>query len=154
MHPVAIETIPSRRFAALPRAGAHTGIAATFGRLGAAPDRHGLRPRVRGPMAAFRDDDPATVPVADLCAQAGVPLDAPVPDGRDAVVQAGGRVAVLTLHSPCTGIPAAWSRLHGARLPQAGAGPADAAPWEEYPNTPADTARADPITRVCVPLRG
>jgi AraC family transcriptional regulator len=100
-------------------------------------------------------DDPAAVPVADLRSHAGLPVtgDGPLPAGFDDLALPAARCAVLTLVGPYDGIPAAWAWLYGRWLPASGEEPADHAPWEEYPNGPADTAPAALVTRICVPLR-
>lgn len=155
MHPVVIETLPDRRLAALPHHGAYTGIGATCQALGDRVGALGLWPRVAGPMICLYHDDPAAVPVNDLRSHAGLPVadHDPLPEGFDDLRLPGGRCAVLTLTGPYTGIPAAWAWLYGQWLPASGHDPADSAPWEEYPNSPRDTAPDALITRICVPLR-
>jgi AraC family transcriptional regulator len=154
MHPVAIETYAPRTLACLPHRGAYTEIGETFARLAAEFGARGLWPRVTGAAVALYYDDPAATPVAELRAHAGMPVAGPMPEPFDAVETQGGRVAVLTLKGPYTGIPAAWAWLYGTWLPEAGEEPADAAPWEEYPNSPMDTAPESLVTRICVPLKG
>jgi AraC family transcriptional regulator len=156
MHDVTILGLPAMRLAALPHTGPYIGIGATFGRLMDAIARSGLMPHLAGPAVAIYHDDPSSVPAAELRAHAGMLLGdaAPVAAGLDDVTVAGGRHAVLTLKGPYSGIPAAWIWLYGDWLPASGEEPGDRAPFEIYRNSMADTAPADLLTEICVPLKG
>lgn len=153
MHPVTIETAPAFHIAAIPHHGAYPGIGATFGRLYVALKAQGLFVRIAGPGVAVYHDDPSVTPVADLRAQAGVVVTpGPLPEGFDAVDIPGGKQAVLHLKGPYDGLAAAWDWLYGTWLPQSGEVPADRPPFETYLNSPFDTAPADLITEIRVPL--
>ena len=65
-----------------------------------------------------------------------------------------GRVAVLTLTGSYSGLAAAWDWLYATWLPASGEAPSDGPAWEEYPNSPANTAEPALITRICGPVRG
>jgi AraC family transcriptional regulator len=155
MHDVTVETLTDIRLAALPHAGPYIQIGTTFGtlmqRLGAA----GLIPRLAGPAVGLYHDDPSSVPAAELRAHAGMEVadDRPLPADFDDVTVPGGRHAVLVLKGPYTGIPAAWTWLYGTWFPDSGEEPADRAPFEIYRNSMADTAPAELLTEICVPLR-
>lgn len=155
MHPVRIDNLPARRLAALAHRGAYTGIGATAEALWQRMVATGLVARVAGPAVAIYHDDPSAVPVDELRSHMGLEVagDTALPPGFDDLNLAGGRHAVLTLRGPYSGIPAAWVWLYGQWLPASGEEPADRPPFELYPNGPHDTAPADLITEICVPLR-
>jgi AraC family transcriptional regulator len=155
MHDVTIQILPDMRIAAVPHVGPYFQIGETFGKLMQAIGQAGLFPRLAGPALGIYHDDPSSVPAAELRAHAGMQLsDAkPLPAGFDDVTVRGGRHAVLTLKGPYTGIPAAWTWLYGEWFPGSGEEPADRAPFEIYRNSMADTAPADLVTEICVPLR-
>jgi AraC family transcriptional regulator len=154
VHPVTIQTAPALHLAALPHRGAYPQIGATFVRLYDLMQATGLIARIAGPGVAVYYDSPADTPAANLRSHAGVVV-APgeLPAGFDAVHLPGGRQAVLTLRGPYDGIAAAWDWLYGQWLPQSGEVPADLPPFETYPNSPAETAPADLITEIRMPLR-
>lgn len=155
MHDVAIRTLPDLRLVALPHVGPYFQIGQTFDALMRRIGQAGLMARLAGPAVGVYHDDPSSVPASELRAHAGMQLAdaAPVPPEFDDVTLPGGRCAVLTLKGPYTGIPAAWTWLYGDWFPASGEEPADRAPFEIYRNSMADTAPADLVTEICVPLR-
>jgi AraC family transcriptional regulator len=64
----------------------------------------------------------------------------------------GGEYAVLRYQGPYADMRAAYEWLYGTWLVQSGREAADAPAFEAYLNTPQDTAPADLITEICVPL--
>lgn len=84
------------------------------------------------------------------------PDDAPAVE-PDAPVEratiAGGDYAVLLHTGPYAELKAAYQWLYGEGLQQAGRTPAAAPPFELYLNTPLDTAPADLLTEIHVPVR-
>ncbi|QYK42283.1 MAG: AraC family transcriptional regulator [Paracoccaceae bacterium] len=154
MHPVRIETVPPLRLAALPHRGPYPSIGATFAALWDRMVAAGLVARIAGPGVAIYYDDPSATPAAELRAHAAVAIGGAeaLPEGFDDVTLPGGRCAILTLRGPYTGFPAAWAWLYGQWLPDSGEVPADRAPWEAYLNSPSDTAPADLLSEIRVPL--
>ena len=61
--------------------------------------------------------------------------------------------AVLVHTGPYASMGAAYRWLIGARLAQSGREPADATVVEEYLHSPRDTAPADLVTHIHLPLR-
>jgi AraC family transcriptional regulator len=154
MHPVTIETAAALHVAAIPHHGAYPDIGATFTTLFERLLAAGLAQRFSGPTVAVYYDDPSDTPVTELRAHAGIVVTpGALPEGFDTVDIPGGRQAVLILKGPYDGIPAAWDWLYGTWLPQSGEVPADRPPFETYPNSPLDTAPADLITEIRLPLR-
>jgi AraC family transcriptional regulator len=154
MYDVTIRALDGFTFAGLVHAGPYPGISDTFGRLGPALGQAGLGPVARQGIGVYYHM-PGQVPDADLRAHAGciVPDDANVPAPLEKIAMPGGRMAVLTLKGPYAGIPDAWTYLYGTWLPGSGEEAADRVPFELYPNSPMDTAPADLITEICVPLK-
>ncbi|NRF68341.1 AraC family transcriptional regulator [Aquincola sp. S2] len=122
-----------------------------YGCLGA---RGLLRPGMRS--LALYLDDPSAVEAAALRSQAGVagsvPMDAPPAPLQHARMTAGP-YAVLRHRGPYASMNAAYRWLFGTWLPQSGHDAADAPVVEEYLNNPRDTAPADLLTDICLPLK-
>lgn len=100
-------------------------------------------------------DDPQTVPEEELRSYAGFTVDedfifeAPI----EKVELKGGEHAVLLVKGPYTNLMPAYQWLYGEWLPTSGREPADCPPFEDYLNTPQDTAPNDLLTEIHVPLR-
>jgi AraC family transcriptional regulator len=54
---------------------------------------------------------------------------------------------------PYSNLKPAYDWVYGAWLPHSGREPADCPPFEDYLNTPQDTAPNDLLTEIHVPLR-
>lgn len=99
-------------------------------------------------------DDPSAVPEHQLCSRAGLS----VPDGVAAVPPllafevGGGPCAVLRHRGPYATMRAAYQWLYGHWLVNSGHEVGDAPVFEEYLNNPRDTAPADLLTDICLPL--
>jgi AraC family transcriptional regulator len=153
MFPIDTLTAPDRLAIGLPHRGAYMTVGASFEKLGAIIATRGLGPQVQG-MVAVYFDDPDAVPEADLrslCAYLAAP-GAPVPEGLTAELLPGGRFAVMRHRGPYAGLRASYRHLYGSWLPASGAEPRDTPPFEVYLNTPADTAPADLLTEIWLPL--
>lgn len=154
MFPVTIRTETERRLAAVAHKGPYPEIGRAFEKLASTIAARGLFPQV-GKMIAAYYDSPADVAPADLRSHAGfeVPpglaLAAPLEELR----MPGGRHAVLTFKGPYAGLQAAYDQLFGLWLPKSGETPADSPVFEIYLNTPMDTAPADLVTEICLPLQ-
>ena len=153
-HSVAIRELPSIDVVAVDHRGSYMGVGQAFdllfGRLAA---QRMARPGMRS-LAMFLDD-PSSVPEGALRAQACVagcapgPLEAPLYRTRIAP----GPYAVLAHKGPYASMKAAYQWLFGVWLGRCGREPADAPMVEEYLNSPRETAPADLLTNICLPLR-
>jgi AraC family transcriptional regulator len=154
MFPVEIRDMPAARVAALPHRGSYQSIGATFGRLWQRLGETGLVSRIAGPGIGLYHDAPGAVAVADQRAHAGVVIaaDATLPEGMDSIEIPGGRSAVLTFRGPYDGLADAWAYLYGHWLPASGEETADSPPYERNLNSPMDTAPADLVTEIVLPL--
>ncbi|MEX0285581.1 MAG: GyrI-like domain-containing protein [Paracoccaceae bacterium] len=154
MYDVEIKSLPDQRLAGIEHKGAYPQIGAAYEQLSAVFTSRNLWPHARGMVAVYYCD-PSAVPEADLRSLAGVSVtDAlDIPDDLQESTLPGGRHAVLRLKGPYTGLPSAYEYLYGAWLSETGEEPADAPSFEMYLNSPMDTAPAELLTDVCVPLK-
>ncbi|RZF31081.1 AraC family transcriptional regulator [Paraburkholderia sp. UYCP14C] len=107
-------------------------------------------------------DDAGVVEEQALRSKAGVLLPGPVMaevasavamDGGVSVTRIrGGEYAVLRHVGPYSDMRAAYEWLYGTWLVQSGREAADAPVFEEYLNSPKETAPAELITEICLPL--
>ena len=79
--------------------------------------------------------------------------DASPPSGISLDSTEAGRYAVYTHCGPHDGITAAYQRLFGSWLPTSGEEVNGRLCMEIYRNSPLDTAPADLLTDLCLPLR-
>ncbi len=154
MYEFELRDLPPYRLAGLYHSGPYPEIGRTFEELGAVFTSRGFWPQARS-MAAIYYDSPEAVEPDVLRSFAAVEVsdDFVTPEDLKEVTLPGGRHAVLRLTGPYTGLAAAWQHLYSVCLPGSGEVPADAPPFELYPNSPFDTAPADLLTNICVPLR-
>lgn len=114
--------------------------------------RNLVSPQIR--MIGIFYDDPEVVPEAELRSKAGVVLpqkvEATAPVSVTHVL--GGQYAVLRHKGPYADLAATYHWLYGEWLPKSGREAADAPAFEEYLNTPQDTAPADLLTEIYLPL--
>ncbi|WP_121316189.1 GyrI-like domain-containing protein [Paraburkholderia sp. RAU2J] len=103
-------------------------------------------------------DDPHVVDENALRSKAGVSLPHPLqvavtvnPPVSVAHVK-GGEYAVLRHKGPYSDLRAAYEWLYGTWLVQSGREAADAPVFEEYLNSPKETAPAELVTEICLPL--
>jgi AraC family transcriptional regulator len=153
MYPVIIRTDPARRLATMPHKGPYHEIARAFEKLGSTVAARGFYGRF-GHMVGVYYDSPSDVKAADLRSHAGLeaPADLPIDPPLEEVTLPAGRHAVLTFTGPYAGLQAAYDQLFGLWLPQSGETPANSPVFEVYLNSPMDTAQADLITEICLPL--
>lgn len=78
--------------------------------------------------------------------------DTPIAAPLTTVLLPATRVAALTFRGPYGGLPAGYTQLLGVWLPASGEVTADPPMYEIYLNTPMDTAPADLLTEICLPL--
>lgn len=106
-------------------------------------------------MIGLYYDDPSAVKESELRSKAGVylPRAVDVTGGPVSVASvAGGKYAVLRHQGPYADMAAAYQWLYGEWLVNSGYEAADAPVFEEYLNTPQDTAPSDLLTDICLPL--
>lgn len=150
---VEIRTLPTRPAVGLLHKGAFGQIGESFERLFSLMGAHGLTPHVRGPFGRYRDG-PDGMAEADLrshaCAFTDVALQPPPP--LEIFEVGGGTYAVLTYKGPYSAMKPAYDWLFGVWLPTSGREPRDAHVLEINLNTPMNTAPADLLTEICLPL--
>ena len=106
-------------------------------------------------MIGLYYDDPAAVKESELRSKAGVWLPHAVDVAGSPVNVtrvAGGKYAVLRHKGPYADMAAAYQWLYGEWLVNSNYEAADAPAFEEYLNNPKDTAPADLLTDICLPL--
>lgn len=109
-------------------------------------------------MVGVYYDDPGVVDENLLRSKAGVLLPAPVQASVTVSLPVsvahvkGGEYAVLRHKGPYSDMRAAYEWLYGTWLVQSDREAADAPVFEEYLNSPKDTAPADLVTEICLPL--
>jgi AraC family transcriptional regulator len=113
-------------------------------------------------MVGVYFDDPGVVEEQALRSKAGVLLPGPLMaevaaavamDGAVSVTRIrGGEYAVLRHVGPYSDMRAAYEWLYGTWLVQSGREAADAPVFEEYLNSPKETAPAELVTEICLPL--
>ena len=151
---VKIEDRGALRLAGQHHAGSYMGIGAKFEELAATATTRGFWGQTVA-MAGIYFHDPAEVPEEDLRSFAGFILkdEAAVPEGLEELGYMAGRVGVLTFKGPYSNMAEAYHYLYGRWLPESGEEAADAAPYEVYLNSPADTPAEDLLTQLCVLLK-
>ena len=153
MFDLEIRDLPIQRLAALAHNGAYDGVGAKFDTLTQMASANAYWPQVRG-IAGVHYDDPNTVAEKNLRCHAGLILSegAALLEGTEEVTLQGGKHAVLRYKGPYEGIKVAYDHLFGKWLPTSGEEPADAPCYEIYLNNPADTAPAELLTEINLPL--
>ena len=153
-HPVTIERRPALDVIALDHAGSYMQIGQAFDGLFGRVAALGLvRPGVR--MLGRFFDDPSIVAEADLRAQACVAgcAEGALPAPLLRTTLPAGESAVLVHTGPYATMGAAYHWLFGEWLVDSGREPADAPVVEAYLNSPRETAPADLVTYIHLPLR-
>ncbi|MGB4811603.1 MAG: AraC family transcriptional regulator [Methylophilaceae bacterium] len=134
--------------------GAYLEIGQAFDRLGSYLSARQLISNNTHMLGVYFDD-PSAVPAAELrslaCATVSQAMTLEAPLERYTI--AGGECAVLRYQGPYSGLPAAYDWFYSTWLPQSGREMRDAPSFEEYLNTPMDTAPADLITLIHLPLK-
>lgn len=154
MHDVSVKTLPSETLAVLPHRGAYMEIGKAFETLFGILVSRQLVGRI-GAMKALYYSDPTHVAEDDLQSAAGAvindsfPVDAPL-EKRET---RAGDYAVLRYKGPYADMKWAYEWLYGEWLTQSGREPDDAPCLEVYLNNPRDTAPADLLTDICLPLK-
>ena len=154
MYEMKVEDAPKRRLAAMAHVGPYHEVSKSYEKVSAIFTSRNLWQHARG-MVGIYYDDPSTVPEAELRSHASVELadDLVVPNTLEEVFIEGGESAVLMMKGAYSGLQEAYTWLYGQWLPQSGRMPADQPSYEVYMNSPMDTAPADLLTQIYVPLQ-
>lgn len=153
LHQVEIRELPDMTAGMVEHVGAYMDIGKAFetayGWLGM---RGLIRPGLRSVAVYY--DDPDAVAEEALRAAAGVLIDEDVAIEAPLIRKrvAGGPYAVLRYKGPYADMKGAYRWLYGEWLVTSGREAADAPVFEEYLNNPRDTAPADLLTDICLPL--
>ena len=151
---VRIETREAKRIVYLRHVGPYAGIGEKFQQLSAWAGPKG----VFGPnteMLGIYYDNPEVTPPEKLRSDAALTVGDGVEAEGDVQVGevAGGEYAIATHKGPYSGLMDAYRWLYAVWLPSCGRDPADAPGFEKYLNSPEDTAQADLLTDIYVPLK-
>ena len=150
---VVIRDVPAMNVVSLDHVGSYMQIGKAFDSLFGWLAARNLLPAEFRTVGIYYDD-PGIVHEVELRSKAGVVLpgdiDVAAPVG---VTQLrGGQYAVLRHKGPYSDMQAAYQWLYGTWLVQSGREAADAPAFEEYLNSPKETAPADLLTEICLPL--
>ncbi len=155
MHHVNIRHEPAFRLATVAHQGPYMQISRAFTELFGAVMSRGLYvPSMQ--MRAVYFDDPDSIEPEKLRSLAGIVVDegfsmvAPFQEFR----MQPTRLAVLTHKGPYVELRGSYDWMYGQWLPGSGEETANLPPFEAYLNSPMDTAPADLLTEICVPLKG
>jgi len=154
MFDVQVKQIDKIKLAGLPHQGSYMEVGSKFEQAVGLGMANGLIDGVPQ-MIGIYYSDPGSVDEKDLQSFAGFVLavgkEAPQPlEVRE--IEAGA-FAVLTHKGPYGELFKAYQWLYGQWLVDSGKEVADAPPFEKYLNSPHDTAPADLLTEICVPIK-
>ena len=149
---VRIETFDAIKVGRVRHVGPYNEVGPCFERLFAWAKDIGARP---GRVFSLSHDNPETVAPESLRSDACIELhtDATPPPGISLDSIGAGRWAVYTHRGPYDGIAEAYRHLFGSWLPGSDEEIDDRPCMECYHNSPLDTAPADLLTDLCLPLR-
>jgi AraC family transcriptional regulator len=157
MHEVVIRYVEPIEVLSVDHVGSYMQIGKAFDALFGWLAKHNLlAPEMR--MIGIYYDDPGVVDENALRSKAGVLLPHPlqvavtVSSPVNVAHVKGGEYAVLRHKGPYSDMRAAYEWLYGTWLVQSGREAADAPVFEEYLNSPKDTAPAELLTEICLPL--
>lgn len=154
MFDVALQTAPNKRLAALFHRGDYAEGSIAYQKVATMMSTGGHWPNTSG-MAGVYYDDPNVTPQPELRSHAGVLWNGDaIPEGLEEVVLQGGRYAVLRFKGPYAGLGEAYRYLYGPWLSSSQETLRDAPSYEHYLNDPTDTAPADLLTDIYMPLAG
>lgn len=152
MFNVDIETTPDKRLAALSHRGDYAEGSVAYQKVATIVSAGDHWASTKG-MAGVYYDDPEVTPAADLRSHAGVLWEGgAVPDGLEEVRLTGGRYAVLHFQGPYAGLGEAYRYLYGNWLSSQQETLRDAPSFEHYLNDPTNTAPAELLTDIYMPL--
>lgn len=139
---VIVQSMPAKRVLAVAHRGPYSNIGAAFARLDALLSQAAPSDLGCVEMVALYHDDPESVPVAELRADAGVVVTDPVavPSGLHAVTIPQGTYARALHEGPYERLADAWARFMGGWLAESGHRVGDGPMYERYLNTPMNAA--------------
>jgi len=147
-----IQTAPNKRLAALAHRGDYAEGSVAYQKVATIMSTGGHWPQTSG-MAGVYYDDPDVTPTEDLRSHAGVLWEGEkVPEGLEEVKLDGGRYAVLHYMGSYAGFGEAYRYLYGPWLSSSQESLRDAPSYEHYLNDPTDTAPAELLTDIYMPL--
>jgi AraC family transcriptional regulator len=150
---VEIKILPSLEMVSVPHAGSYMLIGKAFDTLFGRLIATG---RLHAPVRSIGlfYDDPSATPEADLRSRACATGDRALAHAAqlDAITLRAGRYAVLRHKGPYADMKDAYRWFYGGWLVHSGETVADAPVIEEYLNSPRDTASADLLTDICLPI--
>ncbi|MTH98393.1 GyrI-like domain-containing protein [Roseibium sp. RKSG952] len=154
MFNVDIKHFDTEILAGIPHKGAYMQIGEAFQKLGSHLTAHQLTGRCKA-MKALYFSDPTSVPEDELQSIAGAAVDPdfPIEAPLERFETQAGDYAVLHYKGPYENMRQAYDWLYGEWLVQSGREPADAPAMEIYLNDPYETAPADLLTEICMPLK-
>ncbi|SEE02921.1 AraC family transcriptional regulator [Rhizobiales bacterium GAS188] len=154
MYEIEIKTVPPLHVAAVDHDGSYLEIGRAFDRLFGHIGPRGLAtPSMR--LIGIYFDDPTAVPEARLRSRAGIVVDASTtiePPLSVARIE-GGPYAVLRHKGPYADMKPAYQWLFGEWLTRSGREAADAPVFEEYLNSPRNTAPTELRADIYLPLK-
>ncbi|MFZ6744798.1 AraC family transcriptional regulator [Undibacterium sp. JH2W] len=155
--PVSITSIDPVQLLSIDNTGSYMGISKTFDILvGCAASRQLFREDTR--WLGIYYDDAMTVDEDKLRSKACISAPQPLPEQAlqeplSLTELRGGKYAVLTYKGPYSDMQPVYRWFFGVWLPASGQEIDDAPPFEEYLNNPRDTAPADLLSNIYMPLR-
>lgn len=154
MFDVDIQTTADKRLAALAHRGDYAEGSVAYQKVATIMSAGSHWPQTRG-MAGVYYDNPEVTPSDELRCHAGVLWEGEtIPDGLEEVQLTGGRYAVLHLKGPYASLAEAYRYLYGPWLSSCQEALRDAPSFEHYLNDPSNTAPADLLTDIYMPLEG
>jgi len=153
MYDVEIKQFPAMRLASIAHVGNYMGIGTAFDKLTAwAVAGDHFRPQ--SIMLGLYYDDPQSVPEAELRSAAALTVDDGVTDDETVTIIARPALTGATiLHKgPYGELHNAYDWLYREWLPDSGYEPADQPAQEIYRNDPRETAPAELLTEICIPV--
>lgn len=154
MYDIEFKTVPPMTAASIAHSGSYMEVGKAFESLYTWLVSNDLMKDTQR-MIGIYYDDPSAVPEADLRSKAGAVL-ASSPELRPPFEYTdikGGEYAVLRHKGPYAGISAAYNWFYGTWLPESGRETADVPGFEDYLNSPQDTAPNDLLTDIYMPLK-
>jgi AraC family transcriptional regulator len=153
MYDISYKTIPNLEVVSANHSGSYLQINQAFDQLGGWLGARNLLDQ-DSRMIALYYDDPASVEEAQLRSRACFSINKTcvLEPPLERVTIAGGKYAVLQHRGSYVGLSAAYEWLFGTWLLQSGCELRDAPPFEEYLNTPLDTAPEDLLTDIYIPM--
>jgi AraC family transcriptional regulator len=154
MYEVAIKTVPKMTVLTVEHTGSYMEIGKAFETLyGWMGSRNLIRPDMRSVGIYF--DDPTSVPEEQLRSAAGIVANQSfsVESPLKYKEISAGTYAMLQHKGPYADMRAAYLWLYGEWLPKSGREAADAPIFEEYLNSPRDTAPTELMTDIYLPLK-